>query len=380
MNITFRAFFIGGIKLIDEKYMLLAIELAKQGQGHTAPNPLVGAIIEKNGKIIGAGYHEKYGEPHAERNALANCIEDPKGATIYVTLEPCCHHGKQPPCTEAIVEAGIKRVVVGSRDPNPMVSGKGNAYLEEHGIEVITDFKRAECDKINGPFFHYIENKMPYVVMKYAMTLDGKIAAYTGESKWVTGEESRSHVHVLRNRYTGIMVGVGTVLADNPELTCRIEGGRNPIRIICDSHLRTPLDFKIVETAKDVPTIIGTCEKDVNKHQPYLDKGCQIIVVPEKDGHVDVRALLEELGERKIDSILLEGGGTLNWTFVKEGLINRVATYVAPKIFGGAEAKSPVEGLGFPAPAECMELEIVNIEDMGDDILIESEVKNCSQE
>ena len=376
----FRAFFIGGYKVIDEKYMLLAIELAKQGQGHVAPNPLVGAIIEKNGKIIGAGYHEKYGEPHAERNALANCIEDPAGATIYVTLEPCCHHGKQPPCTEAIVEAGIKRVVVGSRDPNPMVSGKGNSYLRDHGIEVIEDFKRAECDRINGPFFHFIETKMPYVLMKYAMTLDGKIAAYTGESKWVTGEESRSHVHVLRNRYTGIMVGVGTVLEDNPQLTCRMEGGRNPIRIICDSHLRTPVDFQIVETAKTVPTIIGTCETDVAKHKPYLDKGCEIIVVPEKEGHVDVRALLKELGERNIDSILLEGGGTLNWTFVKEGLVNRVATYVSPKIFGGAQAKSPVEGQGFPTPAEGMELEIVNIEDMGDDILIESEVKSCSQE
>lgn len=366
--------------MVDEKYMLLAIELAKQGEGHTAPNPLVGAIIEKNGKIIGAGYHEKYGEPHAERNALTNCIEDPEGATIYVTLEPCCHHGKQPPCTEAIVAAGIKRVVVGSRDPNPMVSGKGNAFLREHGIEVIEDFMKEECDKINGPFFYFIQNKMPYVVMKYAMTLDGKIAAYTGESKWVTGEVSRQHVHSLRNRYTGIMVGVGTVLADNPELTCRIEGGRNPIRIICDSHLRTPLDFKIVETAKEVPTIIGTCEADESKHQPYIDKGCQIIVIPEKDGHVDVKVLLEKLGERKIDSILLEGGGTLNWTFVKEGLINRVATYVAPKIFGGADAKSPVEGVGFPNPAAGMELEIVNISDMGEDILIESEVRSCSQE
>lgn len=366
--------------MIDEKYMMLAIELAKQGEGYTAPNPLVGAIIEKDGKIIGAGYHEKYGEPHAERNALASCIEDPKGATLYVTLEPCCHHGKQPPCTEAIVKAGIKKVVVGSRDPNPMVSGKGNAFLRDNGIEVIEDFLREEADKINSPFFHYIETKMPYVVMKYGMTLDGKIATYKGESKWVTGEESRKNVHLLRKRYTGIMVGVGTVLQDNPELTCRIEGGRNPIRIICDTHLRTPLDFKIVNTAKDVKTIIGTCEKDLEKHKPYIEKGCEIIVLPEKDSHLDIRAFLGKLGERKIDSILLEGGGTLNWTFVKEGLVNRVCTYVAPKIFGGAASKSPVEGQGFETPAEGMELEIVNISDMGEDILIESEVKNCSQE
>ena len=360
--------------------MLLAIELARQGEGHTAPNPMVGAIIEKNGKIIGAGYHEKYGEPHAERNALSNCIENPKGATIYVTLEPCCHHGKQPPCTQAIVDAGIKRVVVGSRDPNPMVSGKGNDFLRAHGIEVIEDFMREECDKLNGPFFHYIKTKMPYVVMKYAMTLDGKIAAYTGESKWVSGEISREHVHSLRNKYTGIMVGVGTVLNDNPELTCRIEGGRSPIRIICDTHLRTLVDCKVVETAKEVPTIIGTCQTDKDKHKAYIDKGCEIIVVPEKEGHVDVKAFLKELGKRKIDSILLEGGGTLNWTFVREGLINRIVTYISPKILGGADAKSPVEGLGFQNPQKSLKLEIVNISHMGDDILIESEVKSCLQE
>ena len=368
--------------MIDEKYMLLAIELAKQGEGHTSPNPLVGAIVEKNGKIIGAGYHEKYGEPHAERNAIANCIEDPEGATIYVTLEPCCHHGKQPPCTEAIVAAGIKRVVVGSRDPNPMVSGKGNEFLRNHGIEVIEDFLKDQCDVINKPFFHYIMTKRPYVVMKYAMTLDGKIAAYTGESKWVTGEESRNHVHNLRNRYKGIMVGVGTVLEDDPELTCRIDGGVNPVRIICDTNLRTPLDCKIVATADKVPTIIvaGQGEEVKDKSDAYISKGCQVVMVPKKDGHVDIDAMLDKLGQMEIDSILLEGGGTLNWTFVKEGLVNRVATYVAPKIFGGAEAKSPVEGQGFPNPAESLQLEIVNISDMGEDILIESEVRNCSQE
>ena len=366
--------------MLDEKYMLLAIELAKQGEGNVSPNPLVGAVIEKNGKIIGAGYHEKYGEPHAERNALANCIEDPEGGTIYVTLEPCCHHGKQPPCTEAIVAAGIKKVVVGSRDPNPLVSGKGNEFLRSHGIEVVEDFLRDQCDLMNKVFFHYIKSKRPYVVMKYAMTLDGKIAAYTGESKWVTGEVSRNYVQVLRNRYKGIMVGVGTVLADDPLLTCRMEGGVNPVRIICDSHLRTPLDSQIVATAEKVSTVIVACTEDEDRWKPYLDKGCQKLVVPEKDGHVDLDVMLDRLGEMKIDSILLEGGGTLNWTFVKEGLVNRVLTFVAPKIFGGADAKTPVEGQGFSNPAESLKLEIVNIQDMGDDILMESEVVDCLQE
>lgn len=360
--------------------MALAIELALQGKGYTAPNPLVGAVIEKNGKIIGSGYHEKYGKEHAERNALASCIEDPKGATMYVTLEPCCHYGKQPPCVEAIYDAGIKRVVVGSRDPNPMVSGKGNAFLREHGIEVIEDFMRAESDEINSPFFHYIKTKMPYVVMKYAMTLDGKIATWNGESKWITNEIARQHVHSLRSTYTGIMVGVGTVLKDDPQLTCRIEGGRNPIRIICDSHLKSPLDCNLVKTASQVKTIIGTCNMDESRHQPYIDKGCHIVTVPEKDGHIDLKNFLIKLGEMKIDSILLEGGGTLNWTFVKERLINRVETYVAPKIFGGSGAKSPVEGVGFSTLQDSMKLKIVNISNMGEDILIESEVENCLQE
>ena len=302
------------------------------------------------------------------------------GATIYVTLEPCCHHGKQPPCTEAIAEAGIKKVVVGSRDPNPQVSGKGNRFLREHGIEVVEDFMKDECDAINGPFFHYIQSNRPYIVMKYAMTMDGKIAAYTGDSKWITGEEARKHVHGLRNRYTGIMAGVGTVLADNPELTCRTDGGRNPVRIVCDTNLRTPLDYKIVETADSVRTLIATCVTDKEKQLPYIEKGCEILEVQEKEGHVDVRDLVTKLGEKKIDSILLEGGGTLNWSFVKEGLINRVEAYIAPKVFGGKDAATPVEGKGVPSPAECMNMKIVNVAGLGNDILIESEVVNCSQE
>ncbi len=224
----------------DTGYMRMALELAKKGMGWTAPNPMVGAVIVKDGRIIGQGWHERWGEAHAERNALASCLEPPEGATMYVTLEPCCHHGRQPPCTDAILEAGIRRVVVGAGDPNPLVAGKGIRILQEHGVAVTEHVLEAECRKLNEVFFHFIRTKRPFVVMKYAMTMNGKIAAYTGASKWITGETAREHVQTQRHRYTGIMVGVGTVLADDPMLTCRIPDGKQPVRIVCDTSLRTP--------------------------------------------------------------------------------------------------------------------------------------------
>lgn len=209
----------------DVESMRLALALAERGRGWTAPNPMVGAVIVKDGAVIGQGWHERYGEPHAERNALAACTADPAGATMYVTLEPCCHHGKQPPCVEAILASGIRRVVIGSADPNPLVAGKGVAILRSHGVEVTENVLREECDALNKIFFHYITTGRPFVSLKYAMTMDGKIAAFTGASKWVTGETARSHVQRQRHRFRGIMVGVGTVLADDPLLTCRMETG-----------------------------------------------------------------------------------------------------------------------------------------------------------
>ena len=359
----------------DRQYMKMALELAQKGMGFTAPNPMVGAVIVKNGRIIGQGYHRKYGELHAEREALAVCTEEPKGASIYVTLEPCCHYGKQPPCVNAILEAGIRRVIIGSSDPNPLVAGKGIRILKDHGIEVTENILKEECDKLNEAFFYYIQNKKPYVVMKYAMTMDGKIAAYTGESKWVTGEAARIHVQEQRLKYTGIMVGVGTVLADDPMLTCRLENSRNPVRIICDSHLRTPLTSKIVRTAKTIPTILASSSKDQQKIKNYEEMGCQVLYVPEKNGHIDLNRLMELLGAAKIDSILLEGGGSLNWSALESGIVQKVQTYIAPKLFGGEEAKTPVEGKGFPDPASAVLLKNSEIIRLGDDFLIESEVK-----
>lgn len=358
----------------DSDYMKLAIELAKKGEGAVSPNPMVGAVIVKDGRIIGQGYHEKYGEKHAERNALASCTESAEGATIYVTLEPCCHYGKQPPCTEAVINAGIKRVVVGSRDPNPLVSGKGNEMLRESGIIVEEDFMKEECDSINYVFFHYITKKMPYVIMKYAMTMDGKIAAYTGDSRWVTGEEARQLVHRDRSRYTGIMVGSQTVLNDNPMLTCRISGGRNPIRIICDTRLRTPVDSDIVNSADRIRTIIATGYDAVVRYDEYKEKGCEMITVNEKDGHIDIKELMKTLADMKIDSILLEGGGTLNWAALNAGIVNKVQTYIAPKIVGGRDALSPVGGKGKERMSDAVKLKDSIIKKIGNDYMIESEV------
>ena len=236
----------------NEQYMRRAIELAKLGAGKVNPNPLVGAVIVKNGQIISEGYHMVYGDLHAERNAFKNLKnpDDAKDAEMYVTLEPCCHHGKQPPCTEAIIEHGISRVYVGSNDSNELVAGKGIQILRDAGIEVVTEFLKDECDAINPVFFHYITTRTPFVLMKYAMTLDGKIATRTGHSQWISGEESRARVQQTRNALKGIMVGIGTILNDDPRLTCRMDGGRNPIRIICDSKLRIPLSSNVVSTQK----------------------------------------------------------------------------------------------------------------------------------
>ncbi|MBP5379117.1 MAG: bifunctional diaminohydroxyphosphoribosylaminopyrimidine deaminase/5-amino-6-(5-phosphoribosylamino)uracil reductase RibD [Ruminococcus sp.] len=364
--------------MTNEDFMREALALARKGMGFTSPNPMVGAVIVRGGEIIAEGYHKKYGDLHAERSAFAYCDENKincKGADMYVTLEPCCHHGKQPPCTEAVIAHGIKRVFIGSSDPNPLVAGKGVQILRDNGIEVIEGILKEECDALNEIFFHYITTGLPFVTMKYAMTLDGKIACYTGESKWITGEAARAHVQQERLRHSAIMVGVGTVLADDPLLTCRLENGRNPLRIICDSSLRTPLDSNIIKTAREAPTVIATICDDNDKAEMYERAGCRIIRTEPKDGHVDLAALMKLLGKERLDSILLEGGGELNWSALKEGIVSKVQAYIAPKLFGG-NGKSPVMGQGVPLPSDAYMLEPCSIVHIGDDILIESRVNN----
>lgn len=364
----------------DCKTMRRALNLAERGCGRVNPNPMVGAVIVKDGQIIGEGYHEQYGGLHAERNALRHCKGDPRGATVYVTLEPCCHWGKTPPCTDALLKSGIARVVIGSPDPNPLVAGKGTALLRQNGLTVTEGVLREECDRLNEVFLHYIQQKTPYVVMKYAMTMDGKIATVSGKSQWITGETARLRVQEDRNRYSAIMVGVGTVLTDDPTLTCRLPGGRNPVRVICDTSLRTPETAAVIKTAGQVRTILATCCRESAGHAPYLAAGCEVAVLPERDGHVDLQALMTRLGERGIDSILLEGGGALNWSALRAGIVRKVQAYLAPKLFGGMTAKGPVGGDGVDVPDEGFRLTAPEVTRLGEDLLLESKVIWCSQE
>lgn len=364
----------------DIQYMQRALELAKKGVGHVNPNPLVGALIVKADKIIGEGYHQKFGEPHAEINAFASLQESATDATMYVTLEPCSHYGKTPPCVNAIIKNKLKRVVIASLDPNPLVAGRSITKLQTAGIQVETGILKAECDELNALFFHYITQKTPYVIMKYAMTTDGKVATHTGESRWITGATARQKVHEDRNRYSAIMVGVGTIIADDPMLNCRIENSRDPIRIICDTTLRTPTTSRIIETAKQIPTILLTAQTAKTKHQPYIDKGCQIIPIPLNNNKLDLQSAMQILAEQGIDSILLEGGATLNASALEAGIIQKVQTYIAPKLFGGATAPTPIAGLGVDHPDQAFILKNKKITTLGEDILIESEVVLCSQE
>ncbi|MDO5410306.1 MAG: bifunctional diaminohydroxyphosphoribosylaminopyrimidine deaminase/5-amino-6-(5-phosphoribosylamino)uracil reductase RibD [Lachnospiraceae bacterium] len=389
-------------------YMRIAIELAKRGCGRVNPNPLVGAVIVKDGKVIGSGYHARYGGLHAEREAFASLKnpEDAEGADLYVTLEPCCHYGKQPPCTEAIVEHGIKRVFVGSSDPNPLVAGKGIAMLKKHGILVVENILKDECDALNTVFFHYIQTKQPYVVMKYAMTMDGKIAAASGKSRWITGEMARKRVHEDRNRYAAIMVGIQTVLKDDPMLNCRIEGGRNPVRIICDSHLRIPKSSRLVQSAKGIPLWIAAVkpvwEKEAKAEQNSAkeagwnpeqklwkarvkaleEAGCRILYTdPDEKGHVDLKQLMGILGAEGIDSVFLEGGAELHESALRKQIVQKLQTYIAPKVLGGRNAASPVGGEGVDSPDEAWMLSEPVITKLGADLLLESEViYPCLQE
>lgn len=359
----------------NQKYMLRAIELAKLGTGFVNPNPLVGAVIVKNGKIIGEGYHMKYGTLHAERNALKNCTESPEGAEMYVTLEPCCHYGKNPPCTDAVIASGIKKVYVGSDDPNPLVAGKGIKILRENGIEVVTHFMKEECDKLNDIFFYYITNKKPYVILKYAMTADGKIATSTGKSKWISNEASREHTHQTRKKVAAILVGIGTVLNDNPMLNCRCENPSDPVRVVCDSNLRIPLDSELVKTAKNIPLIVATLSDDNEKIKALEEKGVEIFKAEERNGHISLSSVMSYLGEKKIDSVLIEGGGEIHASALEEKIVNKVQVYIAPKIFGGKNAKSPVGGMGVDSPDDAYMLSEPEIKLLDGDILLEYNLK-----
>lgn len=359
--------------MTDEKYMNMALKLAEKGEGRVSPNPLVGCIIVKNGNIVSEGYHEMYGGYHAERNALNKVLDtDAYGADLYVNLEPCCHYGKTPPCTDIIIEKNIKRVIIGCIDDNPKVGGKGIKILRDNGIEVVTGVLEEKCRKLNEIFFHCINKKSPFFAVKYAMTADGKIASYTGHSKWITGEKARGFVHRLRNRYKAIMIGINTALIDNPMLTCRIDKGVNPIRIICDSKLNIDEDSNIVKTAKDVKTYVACCEGyDLFKAERLEKRGINILIAGEKGKNVDMNVLSSLLWEEGIDSVLIEGGGEINFSVFNSKIVNKAYVFVAPKILGGRDAKTPVEGIGIADAKESFKLKLESTEILGEDILLE---------
>ena len=384
-------------------YMERAIELAKRGVGAVNPNPLVGAVIVKDDCIMGEGYHAKYGELHAERQALADAIKrgnNVYGAEMYVTLEPCSHTGKQPPCIEAIIDAGIKRVYVGSNDPNPKVAGNGIWGLRTAGVEVVTGCMKEECDELNYVFFHYITNNIPYVIYKYAMTMDGKICTENGESHWISNETCRKIVQSYRNEFSAIMVGIGTVLADDPSLLCHLNDKmvksyeksdvslennpdeklenmaddsvvgdikqlyRNPIRIILDSELRIPMDSQIVKTADKARTYVASLAENEKKNRQKIrelkDLGIGTLLIPADE--------TVQLGKMNIDGILLEGGGTLAWSMIEKGYVDEVRAFIAPKIFGGIRAKTPVAGEGIKSIDMARYFELTELENIDGDI------------
>ena len=354
--------------MTDEKFMAEALRIAKNAQGRTSPNPLVGAVIVKDGRIIAEGWHRKAGTPHAEIHALNMAGELAKNSTMYVTLEPCSHYGRTPPCANKIVDAGIKKVVVAMQDPNPLVAGRGVEILRAAGIEVEVGILEDDARRLNEVFLKYITKKIPFVTAKFACSLDGKIATASGQSQWISCEESRKFVHKLRDINDGIMVGIGTVLADNPSLTTRLDGGKNPVRIIVDSKARTPLDSKFLNDGAAKNIIAVTANAPLEKISALKNLGAEIIIAGESQ--VDLKILMQELASREITSVLLEGGGTLNFSMFRAGLIDKVFAFIAPKVIGGKNALTPVEGAGVENLFDAAQLEDLTAEKIGTDILI----------
>ncbi|MGM0508612.1 MAG: bifunctional diaminohydroxyphosphoribosylaminopyrimidine deaminase/5-amino-6-(5-phosphoribosylamino)uracil reductase RibD [Fusobacteriota bacterium] len=352
---------------IDKKYMKRAIELAKKGVGKVNPNPLVGAVVVKDGKIIGEGYHKKFGGPHAEVFALEEAGDRAKGATIYVSLEPCSHYGKTPPCAEKIIEFGIKRCVISMLDPNPLVAGNGVKRMEEAGIEVKSGILEEESSRLNRVFLKYIKDKMPYVFIKSAITLDGKTATKTKDSKWITNEEARKEGHKLRNKFMGIMVGKGTALADDPRLTCRIDGGVDPYRIILDPRLDVKKDMNIIKSCNNRTIICINREvKETEKYKFFKEMGVKFLEFSEDI--FDMKEVFRKIGKLGIDSVLVEGGSHVISNVIKEDLVDGGVIFVAPKILGDNSATSFVQGFNINHVADGKKLEVEDIKVYGNNV------------
>lgn len=360
----------------SEDYMLRALHLARQAQGMTSPNPAVGAVIVKDGEVVGEGYTQPPGSAHAEIVALRQAGERARGATVYVTLEPCCHHGRTPPCATALVAAGVAEVHVAMVDPNPLVAGGGLAVLREAGIRVVLGQHAAEAAELNEAFFKFIQTRRPFVAVKYAMTLDGKIATYTGHSRWVTGPEARRRVHELRRAADAVMVGIETVLADDPQLTVRLDESplipRQPWRVVVDSRCRIPLSARLLCDEHVTRTLIATTEvAPKEKGRELRSRGAEVLVLPPTaEGRVHLPSLMETLGGRGIINILSEAGGTLTAALFTERLVDKVYAFVAPKISGGEAATTPVDGEGVATMDAALPLTFVRVERLGYDVLL----------
>lgn len=356
----------------DKEYMDLAIKLARAAEGQTSPNPQVGAVVVKDGQIIGMGAHLKAGEPHAEVHAIRMAGEKANGATLYVTLEPCSHFGKTPPCSNLVIESGIRKVFVASVDPNPLVGGAGIKKMRETGIEVDVGLLEEEASALNKVFFHYISTGLPYVTLKSAASLDGKIATVTGESKWITGEEARKDVHQFRHTHDAILVGVNTVIKDNPSLTTRLDtGGKNPIRVILDTRLRTPLEANIINDQAAETIIVTGTEANPERVEKFLGFGVEVIKL--ETTKIRIADMLKKLGDRGITSLYVEGGAEVHGSFLKEKAFQRVITYIAPKLLGGKSAPTAYGGDGIAWLEDTVPLEIIDVKQIGKDIRIIAE-------
>ena len=361
--------------MLDENYMRMALRLARKGLGKTSPNPMVGAVIVKNDRIIGKGYHHRFGGKHAEINAIQSATENTGGATLYVTLEPCCHHGKTPPCVEAVIQHNLKRVVIGTLDPNPQVNGRSVEILRQHGIETRVGVLEEESRSLNEAHTKYMTTGLPLVTLKFAQTLDGRIATATGNSQWISSAESRRLAHKLRSLNDAVMVGAGTVLSDDPQLTVRLVKGKNPARIILDSRLRIPPESKVLQSQEEAATIVATTSHaDKAKFSRLHEMGTEVLIIPEDDkGEVDLRHLLSILGKRGFSSILVEGGAEVITSMLRLNLADKLVIIIAPKIMGkGIEA---VGELNVADVSQSLKLSFVKTYRMGEDLVVEARVK-----
>ena len=364
---------------MDARFMRAALDEAWRGVGRTAPNPPVGAVVVRDGEIVGRGYHERAGLPHAEPLALEGAGDAATGADLYVTLEPCCHHGRTPPCTDAVIGAGIGRVFYAVADPDPKVAGAGDALLREAGIETHCGLLADEAQELYAPYIKHRRTGTPYGILKMAATLDGKIATKAGESQWLTGEESREYVHQLRNQCDAVMVGSGTVMVDDPQLTCRIPGGRDPVRVVVDSAGSVPPYSKVIDSNSDAPCIIATTDRTPGElAEIWEEAGADVWGCGIDDGRVDLHDLWGLLGQRGLLSVLIEGGPTLAMSALRAGVVDKLLLFLVPKIIGGSEAPSVFRGDDIDTLADALGVEFGEVKRFGPDIMIEAAL--CSQD